>query len=87
MAKLCLRKIMLELSPIGVIVGRIAVDKAIQHDGVEGHPPIRRRRRVFVFMIVPFSPVIEGVGSCLIFIKIKADLFRVVSKSIGEGIE
>ncbi len=81
MAQLGLGKIMLVLCAVGVVVGGISIGKAIQHEGVHGHSPVRGRRVEGV--VLPYSPVVEGVGSGFISIKIIQQFLWIIAK--GEG--
>ena len=76
---------MLVLCAVGVVVGGVSVSKAIQHEGIHGHSPVGGRR--VEGMILPCSPVVEGIGSGFISIKIIQHLLRIVTKGEGSSAE
>ena len=78
MAQLSLGKIVLVLCTVGVVVGGISIGKTVEHEGVHGHSPIGGRR--IEGMVVPCSPVVEGIGSGFISIKIIQYLLCIIAK-------
>lgn len=51
---------MLEGSAIGIVIGRVAIDEAIQEQGIEGEAPVVRRRIVCV--VLPFTYTVSVSG-------------------------
>lgn len=76
MSQLRLGKVVLVLGSVCIIIGRISINEAIQHDGVEWHPPIGRGW--LEDMVLPFTPVVKGIGSCLIGVEVESDLLCIV---------
>ena len=76
MPQLGLGQVVLVLGAVGVIVGWVAVDKAVEHDRVEGHPPVGGRWVEAMFL--PFARVVEGIGGSNIGVEIPGELLRVI---------
>ena len=68
MAQLCLGQIVLELSPVNVVIGGVPVGESIEQNSVEWESPVGRRFRKR--MILPLSPVVDRTASCLISVDI-----------------
>jgi len=57
----------------------LPIDETINEERVHRHPPIRWGR--VVNMIVPFSPVVEGISGCLVLVQVVSDVLWTPFKS------
>lgn len=57
----------------------LPIDETINEERVHGHPPVRWGW--VINMIVPFSPVVKGIGGCLVLVQIVSDLVWSVFES------
>ncbi len=83
MTKLGLGKVVLELSTICVVIGRVAIDETIKHDCIERHTPIGRRR--IEGMVLPFPRVVEGIDSSDIGVEVEGHLLCIISEGRYRG--
>ena len=69
---------------VGVVVGRIAIDKLVEEEGVEGEAPIAWRWVVGV--VQPCASIIERISGGLVLIKIIAQLLGIIDeRDAGKG--
>lgn len=77
------RNILLKHRAIGVVVGRVAVDEAIQEERVHRESPVFWTGRVLV--VFPFAPVVEGVCGGLVLVEVVCCVGWVVADGVDGG--
>lgn len=65
--------------------GNLPINEAIEEEGVHRQTPVRRRGMISV--VDPLAPVVEGIDSGLVLIKIISSMVRAVSQGINEDRE
>lgn len=69
---------MFEDGAINVIVGWVAIDKAIEKESVERKAPVCGGRREFVTL--PFAGIVKRIDGFLILIQIVVDITFIITK-------
>lgn len=69
-------EIMLEGSPIDVVIRGVAINKSIDEQCVDGEPPVVWRREESV--VFPFSPIVHRVCCRLVLIQIVLDPILII---------
>jgi len=64
--------VMFEDGAIGVVVGWVAIDEAIEEEGIEGEAPVGGR--LVVGMVIPLAPVIDWIDGGAVLVEIEANL-------------
>lgn len=70
MAHLIRVKVVFEQCAVNIIVGRVAVDEAIQEESIEWESPVVWGRMIFSRVIWPFSPVIRRICCGLVLVEV-----------------
>lgn len=69
---------MFKQSAVDVIVGRVAVDEAIEKESIERKAPVLWRRSEGV--VLPFSAVVKRMDSVLVGVQVVVDITFIVTK-------
>lgn len=74
-------QVMLEHSRVDVVIGRVAIDEPVKEQSIEGKSPVGGRW--CVLMARPFSPIMDWICRCLVFIQIILHIGWVVLQRSG----